>query len=75
MDMRAEAGWVSFGMTSRKWALATLDYNERLEKVCQSKNLSTNKKNPRALVEKLGEIERIIMNRLATGNYKCACQC
>jgi hypothetical protein len=28
MDMHAEAGWVSFGMTSHKWALAALDYNE-----------------------------------------------
>jgi hypothetical protein len=73
MDMRAEEGWVSFSMTTRKWIHAAQAYNERLEKLYQSNNLSTIKKNPRALVDKLGEIEQTIMNRIATANYMCTC--
>ena len=72
MDMRATHQWSSFTMNSRKWVGATKMYNEVLAKDRKSKGLSeVIKKNPRALMDKLGEIEPMIMKRLATNDFKC----
>jgi hypothetical protein len=71
MDMRSEFQWASFSMTSRKWVVATETYNHRLEELCRAKGVVAIKKNPRALMDKLGHIEPKIANRLATGNFIC----
>ena len=71
MEMRAEFQWTSFTMTSQKWVSATHTYNERLEEKARVRGVQFIKKNPRALMEKLGEIEPKISKRLLTKNFKC----
>jgi hypothetical protein len=53
MDMREELGWVSYNTTSRRWVLATANYNSRLEALNLAKNIATVPKHPRALMEHL----------------------
>jgi hypothetical protein len=64
MDMRAEYQWTSFGMTASKWAPAAKLYNSRLEAIGKKKNIAIIKKHPRALMEKLAEIEPRIIERI-----------
>ncbi|KAJ7707568.1 hypothetical protein B0H17DRAFT_853971, partial [Mycena rosella] len=64
MNMREELRWKSSDMTSRKWVEATALYNEHLGSGSVAKR-------PRALSEKLGEVERTILNRIATNNFQC----
>lgn len=71
MEMRAEFQWTSFMMTSQKWVSATHIYNERLEQQTRVRGVPFIRKNPRALMEKLGEIEPKISKRLLTKNFKC----
>jgi hypothetical protein len=71
MDMRAEQQWVSFGMNTSKWASATKLYNERLEKLGEEKGFKAFLKNPRALMDKLNEIERKISERILKNDYMC----
>ena len=73
MDLRKEHQWASFKMTSHKWVLATEAYNLQLQSSCSSKGHSYIAKNPRALMDKLGEIEQMIAQRIMTGNYLCMC--
>ncbi|TFY52964.1 hypothetical protein EVG20_g10326 [Dentipellis fragilis] len=65
MDMRDEHQWASFSMNSQLWVAATEEYNMRL----LAKDPKAIPKNPRALFEKLGQVEPIILKRVATGNY------
>jgi hypothetical protein len=72
MDMRETHQWSSFTMNSQKWVAATKLYNEALAQSRKSKGLSLAiKKNPRALMEKLGEIEANVMKRLVTKDFIC----
>jgi hypothetical protein len=71
MELREEQQWTSFGMTPRKWVSATQEYNTRL----QAKNQASVTKQPRALVEKLGEIEPKVLDRLARRDFVGACSC
>jgi hypothetical protein len=71
MDMHAEFQWTSFGMMTAKWATATKVYNEKLKALGKNKNIEIFKKNPRALMEKLNEIEPKISERLLSKNYIC----
>ncbi|KAF8176924.1 hypothetical protein BJ912DRAFT_930520 [Pholiota molesta] len=70
MDMRAEFQWISYAMTGSKWAAATNVYNKRLDDLGKKKNLRFIKKNPRALVDKLNEVEAQINNRIIKENYR-----
>ncbi|KAJ7026747.1 hypothetical protein C8F04DRAFT_966119, partial [Mycena alexandri] len=63
VDMRSELGWKSSDMTSRRWFEATALYNERLG------NSGVHKR-PRALSDKLGELERVCLNHIATNTFK-----
>lgn len=71
MDMREEKQWASFNMNGPKWVSATHEYNTRLEAQCQASGSLMIKKHPRALMDKLGDIEPKINARITTGNYKC----
>lgn len=71
MDMRAELGWASFNMNSARYAQATLEYNTRLESANKTKGRGTVKKSPRAIMEKLVDVEDVIMVRLSTNNFVC----
>jgi hypothetical protein len=71
MAMRAERGWASFKMTAHKWVTETDLYNTRLEEVDRKASRTTVRKNPRALMDQLIAIEVKVIERLASGNYKC----
>ncbi|KAG2101368.1 uncharacterized protein F5147DRAFT_548300, partial [Suillus discolor] len=66
MDMRAEFKWLSYQMTSKRWALATEEYNLRLVK---KKGESVVRKNPQALLRALGDIEPKLMNKIIKDDY------
>ncbi|KAJ3744556.1 hypothetical protein EV360DRAFT_57566, partial [Lentinula raphanica] len=65
MEMRQEFQWVSYAMTPHRWVQATLEFNARLK----AKDASLLPKLPRALSNKLGDIEKIVGERIATNNY------
>lgn len=71
MEQRAQNRWTSFGMTTPKWAAATNIYNAQLEELSKKKHFVFIKKNPRALMEKLAEIEPKILDRVSRNNYTC----
>lgn len=74
MDLRAEYKWASYKMNAFKWVSATEEYNARLTKYGREhpeKLALVIKKNPRALMEKLVEIEQKILNRIARRDFKC----
>ena len=58
-------------MNIQHWVKAFHDYNNALEKKNKETGLTTVRKNPLALVEKLGEIEKNILRRLLRGNFTC----
>jgi hypothetical protein len=71
MDMRAEQQWTSYGTSPRQWAKVTNEYNTRLEALAESSKLPFIPKNPRALMDKLGEIEPKISDRLLRQDFQC----
>jgi hypothetical protein len=71
MDMRAKKQWVSFNMTSHRWLTATQEYNTQLQALNEAKNCLTIKKNPRALMNLLGEIEAKISERIMKNDFVC----
>ncbi|EIW51483.1 uncharacterized protein TRAVEDRAFT_137340 [Trametes versicolor FP-101664 SS1] len=73
MNLRAEHQWASHSMTPRKWVEAAEIYNTELEKTKHRLGYYgwTVKKTPRALMDKLGEIESMVLRRLSAGDYKC----
>lgn len=70
MELRYNGQWTSFSMNSRKWAVATADYNCRLATLKNADGQPFVPKHPRALMEKLGEVEDKIINKLSTGDYR-----
>ncbi|KAF8580074.1 hypothetical protein K439DRAFT_1648290 [Ramaria rubella] len=70
MELRAENQWVSYGMTAQKWATATAEYNYHWKCKCEEKGNVFVSKKPRALVEKLGEMERKLAERIQKNDYK-----
>ena len=58
-------------MTSHRWAAATDIYNWALACQNAAQGLPVVKKKPHALMEKLGDIEPKIIERIQAGNYKC----
>ena len=72
MDLRTMHQWASFGMNSQKLVTATCLFNEAFITQQHAKGISDIvKKNPCALMDKLGEIELKIVKRIATQNYMC----
>ncbi|KAJ6463111.1 hypothetical protein C8R47DRAFT_1202066 [Mycena vitilis] len=69
MNMRAEFQWKSCEMTPKRWVEATVEYNARLQTAAGSSEVV--KKHPRALMEKLGEIEPKLIQQIANNNFKC----
>ncbi|EIW74127.1 hypothetical protein CONPUDRAFT_140629 [Coniophora puteana RWD-64-598 SS2] len=70
MDMRAEFKWQSYNMSSKKWVPATDLYNSRLCRFNETNQVPTIAKHPQALLRKLGEIERKVLDRIHTQNFK-----
>lgn len=72
MELRLEQRWASFMMSPCLWVQATQDYNNHLEKKFSGTVRSTFvKKNTRTLVDKLEEIEAVIIMQIAQGNFQC----
>lgn len=71
MTMRAERNWLSYKMTPQRWATDTAEYNTRLAAAAKEGKWDFVEKNPTALVTKLVSMEVKILQRLATGNFKC----
>ncbi|KAJ7710181.1 hypothetical protein B0H16DRAFT_1344247 [Mycena metata] len=59
-------------MTPRRWADATVVFNTRLQALSHKSGHHTVNKHPRALLDKLGEVEPRIIQRIADKNYKSA---
>ncbi|EIW75875.1 hypothetical protein CONPUDRAFT_64946, partial [Coniophora puteana RWD-64-598 SS2] len=72
MDMRDQFKWQSYNMSPKKWVPATDTYNRRLRQLNLAKGLPTIDKHPQALLRKLGEIERSVLDRINAKNFKCA---
>ncbi|OBZ68322.1 hypothetical protein A0H81_11831 [Grifola frondosa] len=68
MDLRLKNRWISFLMTPRKWVTAADEYNVELAKCDKSKGVRPLAK-PRALMDKLSEIEPRVLGHVASGNY------
>ncbi|KAJ7270317.1 hypothetical protein C8J57DRAFT_1226969 [Mycena rebaudengoi] len=66
IDPRSEFQWRSFSMTPTKWVTETVLYTERLLK----RESDAVQKNPRALCDKLGEVEPVIVKRITNSEYK-----
>ena len=71
MNMRRDNSWTSFGMTPTKWVAAAQDYNLRLGEYNRSRGKITIFKTPRALMEKLADVESKILVRIASNNFVC----
>ncbi|KAJ3474317.1 hypothetical protein NLI96_g12526 [Meripilus lineatus] len=69
MEMRANGNWIAHKISPRSWIRLTQEYNDALEVKNTSLGLLTIRKNPRALMEKQGEVEKIILGRLAARNF------
>ncbi|KAK6969492.1 hypothetical protein R3P38DRAFT_3500892 [Favolaschia claudopus] len=67
MDLRLQRQWKTFEMTPKRWAADTELYNDKLRLLTGG---STSYKHPRALVDKLAEIEPKIIHRIQDDNYK-----
>ncbi|KAI0673878.1 hypothetical protein C8Q78DRAFT_1186282 [Trametes maxima] len=72
MNLRAEHKWASYNMTPQKWVEAATLYNTALEKTSWRLGHMrwTARKTPRALMDKLGEIEPMVLRRLQSGDYR-----
>src|SRR5712672_716698 len=75
MDLRAEQRWVSYNMNSRKWLVATNEFNSRLEALNTLEGIGHIPKHPRTLMEQLGNVETKIATRIACNNLTCGYIC
>ncbi|KAI0704824.1 hypothetical protein C8Q76DRAFT_631245 [Earliella scabrosa] len=70
MDLRDRNKWASYKMTNFDWVCAASMYNVEISKINAKHGKQLPMKTPRALMEKLGEIESAILTRIRTSNYK-----
>ncbi|KAJ7157998.1 hypothetical protein C8R43DRAFT_1180381 [Mycena crocata] len=70
MTMRREFQWKSYEMKSRNWVEATREYNTRLRQLPDGGQLIS--KNPRALLDQLGDIEQKIATRIINNDFTSA---
>ncbi|KAI0323780.1 hypothetical protein GY45DRAFT_1264040, partial [Cubamyces sp. BRFM 1775] len=69
MRLRKEHRWASFSMTPFDWVCAASRYNLEVDRLKRERGLALTYKTPRALMEKLGEIEPRILARLMSGDF------
>ncbi|KAJ6460701.1 hypothetical protein C8R47DRAFT_1226202 [Mycena vitilis] len=72
MNMRKEFQWKSFEMTPKRWVEATMAYNSRRQAAGGNTGIPVIKKHPRALLEKMAEIEPQILRRISANDFKSA---
>lgn len=73
MELRAQYQWASYNLNSRKYVEITDIYNSELEARNAGKAQIIVKKTPRALMERLSNVEAIVHERIAAKNFKCEC--
>ena len=71
MDLRAECQLVSARMNAFQFRDAATEYNRRLKARCEASDTTFVEKHPRAVMEKLCSIDKIVLERIASKNYKC----
>src|SRR5882762_3399879 len=71
MKLRQEHSWVSYHMSAKRWAEATQLYNYELTQHLLAKGVKAAPKHPSALIDKLTKVETQVLQKVATGNYKC----
>ena len=70
MDLRAQHKWITYNMSALGWVEAASIYNSALE---EKKGAGAIRKTPRALMEKLEEVEKTIHFRLKNNDFTCEC--
>ncbi|KAG1843756.1 hypothetical protein F4604DRAFT_1596604, partial [Suillus subluteus] len=68
MDMWSKFKWLSYQMTSKRWVLATEEYNRCL---MMKNGQSVMPKNSQALLRALGDIELKLMSKITKNDYTC----
>ncbi|KAI0681977.1 hypothetical protein BC835DRAFT_1300938 [Cytidiella melzeri] len=68
MKLRQAKQWASYQMNPRLYAAAAEDCNEALKK--DSSTQSIHPKNPRAIMDRLAEVEATIVDRIGQKHYK-----
>lgn len=76
MNLRAQHKWASYSMTPSKWVNAANIYNTDLEQLNRRLGHASwaTCKTPRALMDKLSDVESMVVRCLAAGDYKCEIQ-
>lgn len=72
MRLRLAHQWKSHNMSGKKFVDATALYNCELEALAKKNFVPFYPKHPRALSDKLGEVEATVTNRMARQNFFCA---
>ncbi|KAI0686377.1 hypothetical protein C8T65DRAFT_591216, partial [Cerioporus squamosus] len=70
MELRKELQWATFKMSSRDWVVAATLYNQAVEKKNAAEGKALVRKTPRALLDKLHEVELAIIQRVGKGDYR-----
>ncbi|KAI0694249.1 hypothetical protein C8T65DRAFT_585152, partial [Cerioporus squamosus] len=71
MNLRKQLQWATYKMTLRDWVTAPTLYNHAVKKKNASDGRALVRKTPRALLDKLHEVELAIIHRVSKGNYQC----
>lgn len=71
MRLRAEKKWWTCGMSPQTYVECTSVYNCELLGLARTKGHTFVPKNPRALYDKLGDIEKSILTRIQKNSFKC----
>ncbi len=71
MRLRAENKWASYSMSPSKWVAAASLYNAEVDRINTQKGKHMVRKTPRALMDKLGDIESRVLSRIAVNDYRC----
>ncbi|KAI1782538.1 hypothetical protein LXA43DRAFT_905505 [Ganoderma leucocontextum] len=70
LRLRAEGKWATYNMSPYNWVCAASVYNKELEKLNQSTQKMRPLKTPRALMDKLFQLEPKLIGCIITGNYQ-----
>ncbi|KAI0720548.1 hypothetical protein C8T65DRAFT_567509, partial [Cerioporus squamosus] len=70
MELRKEHQWATYKMSSRDYVTAATIYNHAVEKKNAAEGRALVRKTPRALLDKLNDVELAIIQRVSKGDYK-----
>ncbi len=71
LRLRVENRWATYTMSPYNWVCAASVYNKELQKLNQSTQKKRALKTPRALMDKLFQLEPKLIGRIISGNYDC----